>query len=96
MFPFMRVIRRPLAAKYDPDKHAQVYQTNQKLRKLERGERKWKNVARALEALPPGNERNQKLDKARSKVKEYQDRIIAFTDESGARRKATRELIKGE
>lgn len=96
MFPFIPGISRPMATHYDSDKNAKVYQTNQKLRKLERGERKWKNVVRALEALPAGNERNQKLDKARSKVKEYQDRIIAFTKNNGIRRQAQRELIQGE
>lgn len=96
MFPFIPGISRPMATRYDPVQNAKVYEMNQKLRKMERDERKWKRVVQAMKQLPENDEQRKRLQNAKKHVSDIQDQIIAFTKENGIRRQAQREMIPGE
>lgn len=96
MFPFIPGISRPMATKYDPEKNAEIYQMNQKLRKMERDERKWKRVVQAMKKLPESDEQKQRLQAAAKHVSDLQDQIRDYTKKNGIRRQPQRELIPGE
>lgn len=66
------------------------YKLSQKQRYLERGIRKWKRKVEMFKA----NEDVEACQKSRAKVREWQNRIIEFTNENKMRREYSREYVQ--